>query len=174
MVWLVYVSCGVPVSQDTVTFMHVLERSERMTETARDKATHHAVSCLCNDGPGTMLLVARWMDTAADTVESNSITVKEELPWRDVIPPLFVGLNTHRELLSPRMPRNPLMLKEIRDFLESEGFIETQEQRLRHLLAHKGVTSKPFVGTQCSARLTTSPFGTAACLAIRCWLATQA
>lgn len=125
-----------------MTFMHVLGRSERLTEEARDKATKTVVSNLCNDAPGTMLLIARWMDSAADTVASNSAAVKDELPWRDVVPPLFVGPSLHRQLLSPRMPGTIPELGDLREFLETEGFVETEEQKLRQLLASKSLSTQ--------------------------------
>ncbi|KAL8454275.1 hypothetical protein Emed_000384 [Eimeria media] len=132
-----------PKVDDNVTFMHVLDRSERLTETARDMATRHAVANLSSDAPGTMLLIARWMDTSVEAVETDSAAAKEKLPWREVVPPLFVGIDTHRDLLSPRLPRNPRVLEELRAFLEAEGFVETQEQKLRQLLAAKSDSNKP-------------------------------
>lgn len=131
-----------------MTFTHVLDRNERLTEAGRDEATQHAVSSLCNDGPDTMLLVARWLDTAADTVESNTIAAAEGLPWRDVIPPLFIGVNRHRELLNPTAPPKSFSPKELRTFFEAEGFIETQEQKLRHLLETKSLPTKPSDGKE--------------------------
>ncbi|CDJ34527.1 uncharacterized protein EMH_0020760 [Eimeria mitis] len=131
-----------PPAEDSVTFIHVLERSERLTQDGRDEATRRAVSYLCNDGPGTMLLVARWLDSVADAVENNTVASSEKFPWREVIPPLFVGINKHRELLSSKMPRTQFSPKELREFLETEGFIETQGQKLQHLLETKGIPGK--------------------------------
>ncbi|CDJ53470.1 hypothetical protein, conserved [Eimeria brunetti] len=128
-----------PPAEDSVTFIHVLERSERLTQEARDEATQRALSHLCNDGPGTMLMVARWLDSAADAVESNSITSSEKFSWRDIVPPFFVGANKHRELLSSKMPRTQFSPKELQEFLEKEGFIETQGQKLQNLLQTKGL-----------------------------------
>ncbi|KAL8455164.1 hypothetical protein Emag_001001 [Eimeria magna] len=136
-----------PKVDDNMTFMHVLDRSERLTETARDMATRHAVANLSSDAPGTMLLIARWMDSSVEAVETDSAAAKEKLPWREVVPPLFVGLDTHRELLSPRLPRNPRVLEDLRAFLEAEGFVETQEQKLRQLLASKSDSLKPATET---------------------------
>ena len=124
----------------------MLERSECLTEEGRDNATHRAVSCLSSDGPGTMLLIARWMDKAADAIESDHVAINEELKWREVVPPFFVGRNTHRELLSPRKPRSPLSLNELRQFLEAEGFIKTTEQKLRQLLGGQDFPGTPSHG----------------------------
>ncbi|CDJ27303.1 uncharacterized protein EMH_0030550 [Eimeria mitis] len=89
-----------------------------------------------------MLLVARWLDSVADAVENNTVASSEKFPWREVIPPLFVGINKHRELLSSKMPRTQFSPKELREFLETEGFIETQGQKLQHLLETKGIPGK--------------------------------
>ncbi|KAL8273833.1 hypothetical protein Esti_002156 [Eimeria stiedai] len=137
-----------PKVDDSVTFMHVLDRSDRLSEAARNMATRHAVTNLSSDAPGTMLLIARWMDTTVNAVEADSAAAKDKLPWREVIPPLFVGLDTHRELLSPRLPRNPRVLEELKAFLEAEGFVETQEQKLRQLLASKSDSLKPTTESQ--------------------------
>ncbi|OEH75904.1 hypothetical protein cyc_05440 [Cyclospora cayetanensis] len=137
-----------PQIDDSITFLHVMERSEGLTEEARDKATHRAVSSLCSDGPDTMMLIARWMDKAADALESNSIAVKEDLPWWHVIPPLFVGLQTHRNLLDPEVPSRPITLDDLRNFLREEGLFETDEQKLRRLLQAEGPSSKLLGGSR--------------------------
>ncbi|CDI82779.1 hypothetical protein, conserved [Eimeria praecox] len=131
-----------PPFEDPITLMHVLDRTERFTQNARDEATQRAVSYLSNDSPGTMLLVARWLDSVTNAVESNTITASEKFPWREVVPPLFVGANRHRELLSSKV-RSQSTPKDLRAFLETEGFIETQGQKLQHLLETKDIPTKP-------------------------------
>ncbi|KAL8425741.1 hypothetical protein Efla_003119 [Eimeria flavescens] len=127
-----------PPLDDKVTFMHVLGRADCATEKARDSAIKEAVANLSSDAPSTLLLIARWMDSSADTMENTTAVAKEQFPWRQVVPPLFVAPATHRELLSPRGGSSCRTVEDLKVFFESEGFVQTQEEKLRQLLADKG------------------------------------
>lgn len=133
---------GLRDTQDATTYSHILDRAKSPTAEGRTKATHNAVSQLCSDGPDRMLLVARWMETAAETMKNTTLTADQELPWREVVPPFFLEDEMHKDLFALRPPQDLLTLKKLQDFFVAEGFIDTEEEKLRQFMEAKRLSGK--------------------------------